>query len=188
MTTWGNVDDFRHFLPRILELFASDSEIAWFAPEVILAKLRYGNWSEWPQSERESVQHYLNALWEDAIVRHPYHFEISEIVCSFAQVIDDLTPFLKRWPVAENLSSAVHFAEFVDVTSIHRRPVAAGLLNAFWEDRAGQRLQVEQWMLLAERQAELEAAYFRFGQHDDEIGQQLSTAISHLDWLKTSAA
>ncbi|QSX42150.1 hypothetical protein [Shewanella cyperi] len=55
MTTFGDVDDFKHFLPRIFELYITDY---WNAPYdfgLFLSKLEYGGWTTWPQSERESV-------------------------------------------------------------------------------------------------------------------------------------
>jgi hypothetical protein len=41
MTTWGNERDFRHFLPRILELLVSNDLDP--PTEVVLGKLAYGN-------------------------------------------------------------------------------------------------------------------------------------------------
>jgi hypothetical protein len=41
MTTWGNVDDFKHFLPRILEL-CIDHDLG-IHPFGIFGKLKYGN-------------------------------------------------------------------------------------------------------------------------------------------------
>ncbi|MBY0373940.1 MAG: hypothetical protein K2Q23_08085 [Bryobacteraceae bacterium] len=59
MTTVGDVDDFRHFLPRILELVA---ELP-VDPEVVLSKLTYAKWTEWPAGEIEAVRAYLAELW-----------------------------------------------------------------------------------------------------------------------------
>src|SRR3954469_6697600 len=59
MTTWGTVSDFKHFLPRIFELaahqdFESSSDV-----EVILGKLRYGDWDRWAAEERAAVTNFL---------------------------------------------------------------------------------------------------------------------------------
>jgi hypothetical protein len=61
LTTWGDVDDLRHFLPRILELM-SDGELGVDEP-VVLGKLPYGRWERWPACEREAVEHWLDAWW-----------------------------------------------------------------------------------------------------------------------------
>ena len=44
MTTWGDVNDFKHYLPRIFELAATRKLIV--DTSVILGKLDYGNWNE----------------------------------------------------------------------------------------------------------------------------------------------
>ena len=55
MTTFGDVDDFKHFLPRIFELYITDYWNAAYDFGLFLSKLEYGRWTTWPQSERESV-------------------------------------------------------------------------------------------------------------------------------------
>lgn len=55
MTTFGDVGDFKHFLPRIFELYVTDY---WNAPcdfGLFLAKLEYSGWATWPENEREVV-------------------------------------------------------------------------------------------------------------------------------------
>jgi hypothetical protein len=55
MTTWGDDYDFRHFLPRILELYALDERLtSQFVDEpIVLGKLRYGKWLMWPEAEED---------------------------------------------------------------------------------------------------------------------------------------
>ena len=50
MTTWGDENDFRHFLPRIFELLVSDGELGW-DEEVMLGKLAIAEWKRWPEDE-----------------------------------------------------------------------------------------------------------------------------------------
>jgi hypothetical protein len=52
MTTWGDDYDFRHFLPRILELCALDERLTFpFVDEsIIFGKLRYGKWRTCPEA------------------------------------------------------------------------------------------------------------------------------------------
>src|SRR4051812_3921753 len=65
MTTVGDVDDFRHFLPRILELLPHDFPVD---KEVVLSKLKYAGWAQWPPAERAAVKRFLVDLW--AWARH----------------------------------------------------------------------------------------------------------------------
>jgi hypothetical protein len=56
MTTWGDVGDFKHFLPRILELLALDpTEVCGWDVEIAIGKVDYAKWNSWPEEERAPV-------------------------------------------------------------------------------------------------------------------------------------
>jgi len=66
LTSWGNELDFKHYLPRLLDLQAFDA--AWFLEaEVLLAKLHHANWRKWPQAEQAAVEAYLTA-WREYVL------------------------------------------------------------------------------------------------------------------------
>lgn len=62
MTTFGTEKDFKHLLPRILELCAREPGGAPYDLSIILGKLSYANWRQWPTREREAVEGYVQAL------------------------------------------------------------------------------------------------------------------------------
>ena len=66
LTSWGNELDFKHFLPRLLELQAFDT--AWLLEaEILLEKLHLANWRKWSQAEQATVEAYLTAWREYAL-------------------------------------------------------------------------------------------------------------------------
>ncbi len=67
MTTWGNVNDFKHFLPRLLELLHLDCNNNWFDLHAITVKLQYGNWHQWPQNEQEAIGQFIFADWQHLV-------------------------------------------------------------------------------------------------------------------------
>lgn len=61
MTTFGDVDDFKHFLPRIFELYITDY---WNSPYdfgLFLSKLEYANLAGWPLQERRTVMNLFES-------------------------------------------------------------------------------------------------------------------------------
>lgn len=54
ITTWGDVDDFKHFLPRILELMVLDEYASDFA--LIIGKLQYADFKHWKEKEVAVVE------------------------------------------------------------------------------------------------------------------------------------
>ncbi|MGE0327395.1 MAG: hypothetical protein AB7K71_41300 [Polyangiaceae bacterium] len=66
MTTWGDVEDYKHFLPRILELSSSGEGESWpgFEWWLIAGKLKYAKFESWPAQERGAVQWFARCLWK----------------------------------------------------------------------------------------------------------------------------
>lgn len=66
MTTWGNVDDFKHYLPRIFELMLDDD----FYPDafVVLGKLEYGLWETWSDNEQQAIKTFLLEWWNYLLI------------------------------------------------------------------------------------------------------------------------
>ncbi len=72
MTTWGDEDDFRHFLPRIFELVSPHypmSERLLVDEQVVFGKLNYGNWRTWPDAEQAAIRTYLLSAWQFVATR-----------------------------------------------------------------------------------------------------------------------
>ena len=55
MTTFGTVTDFKHLLPRLLELYLSDEFGCGHEFDLLLAKLACAEWTRWPQHEQQAV-------------------------------------------------------------------------------------------------------------------------------------
>ena len=63
LSTMGNEADFKHFLPRMLELFATDER--WQHHDTQLwPKLAQLNWQAWPAPERAALERYVARLRE----------------------------------------------------------------------------------------------------------------------------
>lgn len=62
MSTFGDVDDFRHFFPRIAELITYYGHSRACDLGVLARKLPYGEWERWPEPERAAILRWLGAL------------------------------------------------------------------------------------------------------------------------------
>ncbi len=58
VTTWGNVDDFKYFLPRLLELAstAEGERTLGTSASDVAAKLTYAEWTGWPEAEQLALR------------------------------------------------------------------------------------------------------------------------------------
>src|SRR5262245_49491056 len=71
LLTWGGLNEFRHFLPRIFEIAATAERFAFADPEIVFSKLHHGEWRTWPQAEQEAIQAFLLAVWRAALAQPP---------------------------------------------------------------------------------------------------------------------
>jgi hypothetical protein len=147
MTTWGEPDDYKHFLPRILELtFAGGGAEPGLAPWLVANKLVYGGWREWPAVERAAVTTFWLAQWTALLATAPdeARFFVEQLLDPITTLCDP-APFLAAWD--EETNAALHLARYFYDHATDARLAAP--IAAWLHDRA--------------RQHTLEAAFLRTG-------------------------
>ncbi len=190
MTTWGTEDDFKHLLPRLLELLAQHGNDL-NDVEVVLGKLSYARWLSWPGEEILAICSYMMALWQAVLYVNAAPLSADECLCSINRTGTDIEPYLACWNIAESKSAAAHFAEFVRWHTPHwrRKGVRArwNLAEGWWGESPVGAAQVKSWLLDSKRLDELETAFFRFADDGNMVGL-LSDAFNHLGLIRSSAA
>lgn len=126
MTTVGDEDDFRHFLPRILELLLTGELSEEVDPEIVLGKLAYANWTTWLPAEQAAVRAALEQIWQ----RHRQSPEAENYLCGIARAEPDITPYLNAWEP----EAALDFKTDPETKC-----------TGFWEDAETQWRQVLAW-------------------------------------------
>ena len=96
VTTWGDEYDFKHFLPRILELW--DDCVS---HDMLFMKLQYLHWETWPPQEKDAIVVYfesiLKSLWHefsqlpDATLGEESSFEAWVIESDIEEISDFLS-------------------------------------------------------------------------------------------------
>ena len=87
MTTFGDLKDFKHFLPRMLELYRADYKGSPYGVFILFEKLNYGAWESWSISEVEAVRIYLNLWLEELRTKRAIGdadvWQVEEIISEF---------------------------------------------------------------------------------------------------------
>jgi hypothetical protein len=118
--TWGGVDDFRHLLPRLMELFAAyhlGEDVAWsgdsvdlrlsMGPDLALLRFTDAEWESWPEPEREAVTDFMLELWrawlagganESLAAGEWFQEDLPEAIL---RLVPDPDPFLAHWRSAD---------------------------------------------------------------------------------------
>lgn len=102
--TVGDVGDYRYFLPRILDLSASD--LAWWpSPELAVGALTRAEWSAWSDVERAAILGFLSAWfdrWAAGLGDGAHGGEVETLLCGMARARIDIMPYLVRLLRPEN--------------------------------------------------------------------------------------
>ena len=154
LTTWGDEEDFRYFLPRLLDCARSDA-FAYPDPEIVFGKLALARWQDWPAGERSAGEALLTAWWDDTLARHPAAPELGTVLCCLGATGTNLDPYLDRWARLRSAEEVRHLHSFV----MHEVRWVDGprLAGAFWgRESAG---QVVAWLTDGRAAAAVEAAF-----------------------------
>jgi len=165
MTTWGDIDDFKHYLPRIFELLATTDFIV--DTFVVLGKLQYGKWQQWADKEKRAITHFLFAWWSEQ-TKHKSYFD-KEAFTEIYKLTGDIEQLLNRWTVSIEDNS---FSNFVDLVYNYYNDLI-GKKTEFRElDNASIEKLIE-WV--KDNSKHLETGFFHFADKDSELAEKIST-------------
>lgn len=136
LSTWGVLDDFRYFLPRILEL--TRAGMVECDTEVILGKLGYADWMRWPDDEQAAVRRFVASFWGESI-RTGQHQQADSILCGVANSLSDI-----GWLI--DLADSVDPRFRIVYGDEHGRADKRRLTNSFWNRSLPSYRQALDWV------------------------------------------
>lgn len=136
LTTWGTLDDYKYFIPRILELTDEGSLLC--DTEVTLGKFHYGDFRDWPPDEQQAVRDYIFADWGET-VQSSDTYRADAVLCGAALLFDDVTPLLDY---ADGVAPGFKHV----YTTGHTNQTKRKLLNSFWDEGTPNYRRVLSWI------------------------------------------
>ena len=171
MTTWGDVYDYKHYLPRILELTAKRKLIV--DVFVTLGKLEYAKFEEWDQTEQDSILIFLKAWWKYDINNEDSFDE--EVFVELNKKIKDLPSMLGDWNIEIGTKGFINFIDFLDkyyYLLIENKSIFKNFsildLQYF-----------QNWVYL--NKDKLEQGFYKFEKIDKELSQTISNLLYTID-------
>ena len=113
LTTWGDTEDFRHFLPRLLELLTG-KPYETITPEVLLSKLAYADWSEWPARERMAIESVLSLRWQVGLQLDREQFDADAWLCGVALAGIEISNYVDVWRTSAGRNTFAHTVAFLE--------------------------------------------------------------------------
>jgi hypothetical protein len=187
MTTWGDPDDFKHFLPRIFELLTlSSPKSLEIDPEIAIGKMNYARWKTWPENEQAAVVNFLKA-WLHCRLISEFSYsslhEVSSCLESIAIVEKNLTPYLATWRADffAVTNARLNTAGFLDFSqdTLYKGKLA-------WAANPSQAAQIINWLLEPEVLPLMEKTALEFFETvtDPELTAILEGGVNALETLK----
>lgn len=124
--TIGDVPDYKHFLPRILELATSEQVHVGLEAWAIARKLVYGGWPEWPRPERAAIRTLCRTAWQVLRGKEPEDGDAPAWLYANAMIGEDIAPLLRDWSPSVQAGGLSHVVTLVIV--------AANPREETWED------------------------------------------------------
>ncbi|WP_338814245.1 hypothetical protein V9L05_02410 [Bernardetia sp. Wsw4-3y2] len=88
ITTWGNIFDYKDFLPRVLEIYSQKGNSGLIDLGAIYNKLEYGNWREWEEGEQIIIMNFVKSCWIESVnqkLNNDIYSDLTDFSCFFSQ-------------------------------------------------------------------------------------------------------
>ena len=174
MSTWGDVTDYKHYLPRIFELTARRELIV--DTFVTLQKLEDGKWKEWESEEQETINEFLKAWWKYDINCATY-FD-SEILVELHKLILDIKPMLNVWNVDPETQGFKNYVEFIEY---HYYELAGK--NKTFKTLSEREVEIfKNWV--QSNKHKLEEGFFLYEKKDKEFSERISNSLYMIERIE----
>lgn len=111
--TWGDENDYRYYLPRILELTAElkTPYDIW----TLYSRLEDANWKTWNAEEQTAINDFTIELWNNLLNDNSEkaEWEFKDYFHSIAYFYPDFTEILKFWETNNSFSSVKHLTNYI---------------------------------------------------------------------------
>lgn len=111
--TAGNDRDYRHFLPRILDLALRPNSQPGLSPAVIAGKLDYCGWRAWPSMEIDCIESFFALAWTFVLSSPPDLTEATDWLAGMARARMEVGHALKTWESTKSQWAWLTLARFV---------------------------------------------------------------------------
>lgn len=111
--TWGDENDYRFYLPRILELTAElkTPYDIW----TLYSRLEDANWKTWNTEEQTAICEFTIELWNNLLNNNSEkaEWEFKDYFHSLAYFYPDFSEILKVWETNDSFSSIKHLTHYL---------------------------------------------------------------------------
>lgn len=117
LTTVGDVVDYKHFLPRILEQAVYEPVWMGTEPAIIANRLEMAEWLGWPRSEQEAIREVFAEAWRQSVDEHPDDADAIDWLYGIAVGDMNLAEAIQVWDKARSANSVLQLSSFMTTSA-----------------------------------------------------------------------
>lgn len=196
ITTLGTIEDYKHFLPRLLDLNSAQHRRRAIVREamsceelmgpsigldMIAMKLEYAQAKSWPMGERDALQAFgIARWWWELALPENYGGGVRDAMALLDSIGRPICEHLTGTFASFGEEELSALARFVNQT-VRFRPEGPYF---DWVGNCEGGNPLARWLLAAEVEAALEGAFFQAS--DAAAGEILSSAVQLLGWVRAT--
>jgi hypothetical protein len=131
-----DINEFKYFLPRILELIAELKSPS-HSVEITLSRISYTSLENWSNAEVAFLRKFMESFFRECLTQYPFiGFEnLCNVIIMFSKTNFDITWTVKLWEEVNGLEALMHFIETIDTEIKISRLGKLKIDNGFTDDR-----------------------------------------------------
>ncbi len=118
-----DIEEFKHFLPRFLELTAELKFLSHSA-ELALSRFDYYNFDEWTQTERKLLSDFSDEFFRYCLTVYPLPEleRIDSIIVMLSKAYKDIDELLSIWTITPTKQSVLHLNDLINNSFEEHKP------------------------------------------------------------------
>lgn len=177
--TWGEVEHYKHFLPRVLEVHNQKNGKGLIDLYDIKTKLEYAKWESWDENEINAIKEFILADWNDFLNKSDSKIGMDDLeYYSFFFTVEDL---LRIWDLSKSGNGIKNFVSFFYFNG-HRLTNKGLKIHDKDYEKELQKLLNQQGLL-----ENLEKEFFKADEMDKEYAEKISVVLQMIEQEKALA-
>ncbi|MEI6949748.1 hypothetical protein V9K67_21350 [Paraflavisolibacter sp. H34] len=108
--TWGDIEHYKHFLPRVFELYSIKRNSGLINLFDIGCKLEYAKWTDWPENEIQAVKSFVLADWIDFANDTTARVSDTDLINYLR--FHDIEQLMQNWNITQSEKALRNFVMF----------------------------------------------------------------------------
>ena len=171
--TWGDLEHYKHFLPRFFELYTTNRKMALIDLYDIGRKLEYAKWTEWPDNEVKAIRDFVMTDWIDFVNNSTS--EINDFSLENYSRFFDISVLLHKWDFQYSNNGLKNFVIFFYYHG-NRILNSGSHTNAKYSDKI-----VLQLILENNLSEILYKEFYKYEESDEEYTGKVSIVLQMID-------